>query len=96
MTRLMPAHLTVLAVVAVVSLSVLTPAVCAQALPSITEYSLPPDTLAKSEALYRTRVAMFAVGTIYSVALLLLVLALRVAPRLRDRAERTSARRFVQ
>lgn len=30
----------------------------------LTEYHLPPDTLAKSEALYRTAVVMLVVGTV--------------------------------
>jgi len=63
---------------------------------AIVEYRLPPDKLAKAEALYRTRVTMFAVGTVYGLAVLVAVLALRVAPRLRDLAERTSRRRLVQ
>jgi len=62
----------------------------------VTSYTLPPATLAKAEALYRTRVAMTIAGTVYSFAVMALLLWLRVAPRLRDVAERVSARRFVQ
>ena len=62
----------------------------------ITEYRLPPETLAKAGALHRTQVAMFVVGTVYGLAVLVLLLAMRVAPRLRNRAERMSAGRFVQ
>jgi len=62
----------------------------------IAEYRLPPDKLARSEALYRTRVALFIVGTLYGVAVLLAVLELGLARRLRDLAERTATRRFVQ
>jgi Zn-dependent protease with chaperone function len=62
----------------------------------ITEYRLPPDLLAKSESLYRTRLTMFVIGTIYGLAVLVGVLALRIGPRFRDLAERTSQRRFVQ
>jgi len=62
----------------------------------VTSYTLPPETLAKAEALYRTRVAMMLAGTVYSFAVMALLLWLRVAPRLRDVAERVSARRFVQ
>lgn len=63
---------------------------------AITGYTLPPETLVKAEALYRTRMAMLVVGTIYGFALLVLMLTLRVAPRLRTLAERASQRRFVQ
>ena len=63
---------------------------------AVTSYTLPPETLAKAEALYRTRVAMMIAGTVYSFAVMALLLWLRVAPRLRDVAERVSARRFVQ
>jgi STE24 endopeptidase len=62
----------------------------------ITEYSLPPDKLAKSEALYRTRVAMFLVGTLYGIAVLLAVLELGLARRFRDLAERASTRRWAK
>lgn len=62
----------------------------------ITSYTLPPDTLAKAEALYRTRMVMLVVGTVYGFVLLVALLALRVAPRLRTLAEGVSARRFVQ
>lgn len=74
--------------------------VAAQAAPAnadvITGYTLPPDTLAKAEALYRTRVAMLIVGTIYGFVLLVGMLSLRVAPRLRTLAEGMSGRRVVQ
>jgi STE24 endopeptidase len=62
----------------------------------INEYSLPPDKLTKSKALYRTRVAMFLVGTLYGIAVLLAVLELGLARRFSDLAQRASARRFVQ
>ena len=62
----------------------------------ITTYTLPPATLAKAEALYRTQLAMLVVGTLYGFVVLGLALALRVAPRCRDLAERVSTRRFVQ
>ena len=63
---------------------------------AVTSYTLPPETLARAEALYRTRVAMMIAGTVYSFAVMALLLWLRVAPRLRDVAEGVSARRFVQ
>lgn len=62
----------------------------------ITSYTLPPDKLARAEALYRTQVAMTVASTIYGFVVLLAMLALRVAPRLRTFAERVSTRRFIQ
>ena len=63
---------------------------------AITEYQLPPDKMQQAEALYRTRVALFVVGTLYGLAVLVAVLAFRLGPRFRDIAERASRRRFVQ
>ncbi len=62
----------------------------------LTDYRLPPDTLARAEALYRTSLVMLVVGTLYGFGVLALVLSTRVAPRLRDLAERASRRRVVQ
>jgi STE24 endopeptidase len=62
----------------------------------IEEYRLPPDKLEKAQALYRTGVTMNLFGTVYGIAVLVLVLALRVSARFRDLAERVSSRRFVQ
>lgn len=62
----------------------------------VTEYRLPPDKLEKAEALYATGLRLFAVGTVYGIALLAAILWLRVSARFRDLAERASARRFVQ
>lgn len=62
----------------------------------ITEYRLAPDQLARSEALYRTRVALFIAGTLYGVAVLVAVLELGLARRLSDLAERVSPHRAVQ
>jgi len=83
-----------LAAIAVLS-CLAVPAVLAQEAP-ITEYRLPPDALARSEALYRTTIAITIASTVYGVALLVGLLVLRVAPRFRDLAERVSSRRFVQ
>jgi STE24 endopeptidase len=68
----------------------------ADASTTITEYQLPPETLARSEALYRTSAVMLVVGTLYGLAILGLLIVLKVAPRFRDLAERVSTRRFVQ
>ncbi len=62
----------------------------------ITEYRLPPETLTRSEALYRTKAAMLVGGSIYGLGVLALLLVMRVAPRFRDLAERASRRRVVQ
>ncbi len=62
----------------------------------IIEYRLPPETLAKAEALYRTNMAVFFASEIYRVAVLVLVLALGIAPRLREVAERARRNRFAQ
>ena len=50
----------------------------------ITEYRLPPNKLEKAKSLYRTQVTMFVVTTIYGLAVIIFVLATRLAPRLRD------------
>jgi len=62
----------------------------------IEEYRLPPDKLEKSQALYRTAMTMNLFGTVYGIAILLVLLFLRVSARFRDLAERVSPRRFVQ
>lgn len=64
--------------------------------PNITEYRLPADKLAKAEALYRTHVITFVVGTVYGIAVLAVLLAFRVSAKYRDWAERASQRSFVQ
>ncbi len=62
----------------------------------ITHYSLPPEKLAKAEALYHTDVAMFLAGSFYSFATLVLFLRFWVGTRLRKVAERATRFRFVQ
>jgi Zn-dependent protease with chaperone function len=62
----------------------------------ITEYRLSPEKLEQATALYKTRVTMFVLGTVYAVALLLLILFTRLGARFRNWAERMSRRRFVQ
>ena len=64
--------------------------------PSITQYALPPDKMAKATALYRTGLIMFVGETIFGFVLLLALLYLRVAPRYRDIAERVARNSFVQ
>ena len=62
----------------------------------VTEYSLPPDKLAKAEALYTTRTVLYLFGMVFGIAVLLVLLKLRVAPAFRDLAERLSRNSFVQ
>jgi STE24 endopeptidase len=62
----------------------------------ITQYQLPPQKLQQAEALYRTRMLTFVVGTLYGIGLLIVLLNLQIGSRFRDIAERTSQRRFVQ
>jgi Zn-dependent protease with chaperone function len=62
----------------------------------VTEYSLPPDKLAKAEALYQTRTVLYLFGLVFGIVVLWLLLKLRVAPAFRDLAERASKNGFVQ
>jgi STE24 endopeptidase len=62
----------------------------------VTEYSLPPDKLAKAEALYQTRTVLYLFGLIFGIVVLWVLLKLRVAPVFRDLAERSSKNTFVQ
>jgi STE24 endopeptidase len=60
------------------------------------QYTLPPDKLAKSKALYDLRTKLLFIGTGYSLLVLLALLALGIAAKYRDWAERVSKHRFVQ
>jgi STE24 endopeptidase len=62
----------------------------------VTEYQLPPDKLAKAEALYKTRTELYLFGMIFGIVLLWLLLKFRVAPAFRDLAERAGKNSFVQ
>ncbi len=62
----------------------------------VTEYTLPPDKLAKAEALYKTRTVLYLFGMVFGIAVLWILLKLRVAPALRDLAERVSKNSFLQ
>ncbi len=59
-------------------------------------YTLPPDLLPKAIALTRLRTVLSFGGTAWSVAILLLVLALRWPVHLRNWAERTTSRPWLQ
>lgn len=61
-----------------------------------TEYTLPPDKLAKSKALYELRGKLRIIDTAYSLIILLAILSLGVAAKYRDWAEKVSGNRFVQ
>ena len=62
----------------------------------ITEYRLPPEKQAQAEGLYRTRNELTLASLVLGIAVPIALLQLRVAPRYRDVAERTSRRRVVQ
>jgi STE24 endopeptidase len=61
-----------------------------------TAYTLPPDKLAKSKALYDLRGTLRIVGTVWSFAVLIGLLYLGVVARYRDWAEKISGSGFVQ
>jgi len=61
-----------------------------------TQYTLPPDKLAKSKALYDLRGKLRIIDTAYSLLVLLALLAWGIAAKYRDWAERVSKYRFVQ
>jgi hypothetical protein len=54
------------------------------------QYTLPPDKLAKSKALYDLRGKLRIIDTAYSLLVLLALLALGIAAKYRDWAERVS------
>ncbi len=62
----------------------------------VPEYTLPPDKLAKAEALYEKRTILYLVSMVFGVVVLWLLLKLRVAPVFRDLAERVSKNSFIQ
>ncbi|MFY9608792.1 MAG: M48 family metallopeptidase [Blastocatellia bacterium] len=62
----------------------------------VTSYTLPPEKYEKAVAYSRTQYWLHFVEVTYLVLLLLGILAIRVAPRVRDWAERASRRRIVQ
>lgn len=63
---------------------------------SLLRYSLPPDKLAKSYALYHIDGSLYFITTLWSFLVLWLMLRTRFGAELRDLAERASRRRFVQ
>lgn len=76
-----------------------TPAVANNATPAAaatTVYTLPPDKLEKSKALYDLRGKLLIVGTVWSLMVLLAVLYLGGAAKYRDWAERMFKNSFLQ
>jgi len=63
---------------------------------TVSSYSLPAAEMRQAEALYRTRTLLYLAGTAYGIAVLALLLALGIAPRYRDLAERLARRRLLQ
>lgn len=64
--------------------------------PALTEYRLPPDKFQKAEALYRTGIMTYLLGTLYGFAVLALLLLSGASVKFRDLAESASSRRWVQ
>jgi Zn-dependent protease with chaperone function len=62
----------------------------------VTEYSLPPDKLAKAKALYETRTVLYLLDLVFGIVVLWVLLKLRVGPMFRDLAERAGKNRFLQ
>src|SRR5947209_4006095 len=61
-----------------------------------TAYTLPPDKLEKSKALYDLRVRLLIIGTIYGVLQLLAILYFGIMARYRDWAERASSHNWFR
>src|SRR5512142_402592 len=64
--------------------------------PAITHYSLPPEKLAKSYALYKTRIVLLIVDSIYGFSNLFIILGIHLGPRFRNISYRVSRFCFVQ
>ncbi len=62
----------------------------------VTAYTLPPDKLAKAEALYAIRTGLYLFGMIFGIVVLWFLLKLRVGPAFRDLAEIASKNSFAQ
>src|ERR1041385_6302644 len=70
--------------------------VTAQSAPQTTQYTLPPDKLAKATALYNLRFKLRIIDTLYGLLILLGLLYFGVAARYRDIAEAAGKNRVVQ
>jgi len=63
---------------------------------TVTQYTLPPEKLAKSTALHKTRVRMWIIDSIYTIVVLLLFLSAGWTVGFRNAAEKSSRNSFVQ
>jgi Zn-dependent protease with chaperone function len=59
-------------------------------------YTLTPDQLRKSEGLHKTSVVLSLTSTVFGIAVLVALIAVRFAPKLQRVAESISKKRFVQ
>jgi Zn-dependent protease with chaperone function len=62
----------------------------------VSSYTLPPEPLQRSEALYKTHIALYLTESAYQIAVLAGLLSLRIAPRYRNLAEALTPRRLLQ
>jgi Zn-dependent protease with chaperone function len=63
---------------------------------TVTSYTLPPDTLSKATALYRVRLRLWMIDTLFGFVLLLGFLYGRIGVRIRELAERMTVHRSLQ
>jgi STE24 endopeptidase len=63
---------------------------------TITAYTLTPEQLHKSEGLHRTNVGLSLTSTIFGLAVLVALIAIRFAPKVQRVVQCISKRRFVQ
>jgi STE24 endopeptidase len=63
---------------------------------TITAYTLAPEQLRKSEGLHRTDVVLSLTSTIFGLAVLVALIAVRFAPKVQRVAESISKKRFMQ
>src|SRR5260370_19645710 len=64
--------------------------------PQLKSYSLPPDKQGRAVAYSHWQYALHFLGVLWTAGTLVAILTYRVAPRLRDRVESASGRRFLQ
>ncbi len=69
---------------------------CAATVQAQTTYTLTPEKLRLAEALFRTRTVLYFTGAAWGTLQIILLLAFRVPPRLRDIAQRASRIRWAQ
>ena len=69
---------------------------CAAHLHAQSPYTLPPEQLRLAQALFRTRTLLHFAAAAWGILQIVLLLAFRVPPRLRDLAQRASPNRWAQ